>query len=146
MTELAVVLLVLGVLAGVAAPRILGGSEEAAIEATMLHLKAIAVAVEAYQNDVGDWPPDGLPGDPPPGLDEYLRPNLLSWSCPLGGVYDFDHRHEPSIPHCGVGVELAPERWGLMPEFDARFDDGAPESGWVRFEPAAGRLTLVIED
>lgn len=141
--ELVTVVLILGILVGVAMPRLLDGNRDADIEATISHLKTIATAAEIAYNQTGAWPADSRHGDMPPELADYLRPNLFDTPCPVGGRYDWDNG---SISGFDVAIsiyELAPDR-SLWNEIDRRIDDGDLSAGWVR-SPGGRRLSLVIE-
>ncbi|MEQ8847079.1 type II secretion system protein [Botrimarina sp.] len=124
--ELVIVLLVIGVLAGVAAPRLGEASDAAAVEATVQHLKTITVAAEMYRHELGSWPPGALPGQMPEGLDAYLRPDLFAAACPVGGRYDWDGAGTGTVQLKIVGPGADAD---AFPEIDARIDDGDLSTG-----------------
>jgi len=96
LVELLVVVLILGALAAIAVPRIIGGATNARINACKTNVDLINSQVELYYANEGDWPgqlsditadpnyfPDGAPG------------------CPFGTAYSYsttthhvsDHTH-----------------------------------------------------
>lgn len=135
--------LIIGILAGVLAPRLLQRSREAEITATIAELKTIAAAATAIRNATGDWPADGFAGIPPAVFDSYLRPNLLARRSPTGGEYDwdkdFDFKASFSIHGAGIDIPV----WAAI---DTRIDDGNAATGWVRYETAGLlRIRMILE-
>lgn len=56
LVELLVVVIILGILAALVVPRVIGRVDEARIEATRVQLKAIKDALEQYKLDNGQYP------------------------------------------------------------------------------------------
>ncbi|MGL4512862.1 MAG: type II secretion system protein [Lacipirellulaceae bacterium] len=136
--------LVIGILAGVLAPKLLGGSEEAKINATIVHLKTIAAAAERCRAETGSWPADGSTAELPAALAPYLRPNLFAAPCPLGGAYDWDGNSGGFVASVTVtSTEPDSMTWE---ELDGRIDDGHASNGWVRTDGAGDeRLRLILQ-
>lgn len=82
--------LILGVLAGVAAPRLFDATDEASVNATAQHLIVIAEAAELCFAQTGEWPGNQNGAILPPELAPYLRDNPFASPCPIGGVFDWD--------------------------------------------------------
>lgn len=142
--ELVTVVLILGILAGVALPRVMGGSDEAAIEATISHLKTITLAAELYYNETGDWPPNALSETMPVGMSPYLRPNIFAVACPAGGIYDWDQGNAGFAANIKI-VDEAPDltTWSAI---DRRMDDGDSTSGRLTRLPTGRRRWVWVID
>lgn len=144
--ELVTVVLIVGILAGVAAPKLMRGSDEAAIESTISHLKTIALAAEIYQNETGEWPANGGTGNMPPLFSDYLRPNLFAVPCPLGGQYDWDYQINGVTARIKVvDSDATTATWVRV---DQRIDDGDLASGRLQYFPlgAIDRYTWTLEE
>lgn len=108
--ELLIVVLIIGVLAGIAVPRVASRSDEAKATACKANMKEIATAVEAYYLDNGEYP-DSLSE-----LSDYLK---TVPKCPAGKKdYDYDRpdndkqRFTLSCPnHPSFKVTEASEAW-----------------------------------
>ncbi len=96
LVELLVVVMILGALAAIAVPRIIGGATNAKINACKTNVDLINSQIELYYANEGDWPSQlsDLTTDPnffPDGAPE----------CPYGTVYSYsttthrvsDHTH-----------------------------------------------------
>lgn len=144
--ELLAVLLIIGILSGVATPRLLKGASGADLEATVSHLKTIVLAAEIYYNDHGAWPDGQLEGLMHEDFEGYLRPNLFAVPCPIGGVYDWDENTRGVVAAMTIYDEN-PTR-SLWREIDSRLDDGNLSTGNVRSmdEGDAQLLRWILEE
>ncbi|QDT70695.1 Type II secretion system protein G precursor [Planctomycetes bacterium MalM25] len=138
--ELITIALILGILSGVAIPRLYTGYDEAAIGATVSHLKTIALAAEMLQNETGDWPSDAATGDLPTELSGFLRPNLFAVACPTGGAYEWDTNVDSVAARVKI-VRETNER-SVWVRIDSLLDDGALTTGRMTAEITAGRDEL----
>ncbi len=85
LVELLIVVLILGALAAIALPRIMGSATDAKANACKTNVDLINSQIEMYYAKVGAWPavltdvtndPNYFPDDPP--------------VCPFGTAYDYD--------------------------------------------------------
>lgn len=141
--ELAIVLLIIGILAGVAVPRVVRHSEEAAIAATISHLKTIALAAEMHHNESGAWPDDSVTGVIPPTLIDDLRPNLFAVPAPIGGGYDWDFG--TFVTDAAVKIVDTDPDARVWQEIDQRLDDGVSTTGNLRIQEVSGEWHLIWE-
>ena len=76
--ELVVVILILGVLAAMIVPRIIGRGDDAKVAAAKGDLATLATLLDLYRNDTGEYPTteDGLLAllDPPPDIEGWRGP------------------------------------------------------------------------
>ena len=84
LVELMIVVLILGALAAIAIPRILGGANTARINACQTNAQILNSQTELWNANEGDWPNDvaELTGEPnyfPEGLPE----------CPFGAAFPY---------------------------------------------------------
>lgn len=127
LVELIAAVLVIGILVGVAAPKMCNQLNESEIEATIQGLKTMALAAEMHHNDLGAWPPDAVRGAMPVGMEAYLRPNLFATTPPVGGQYDWDNGTAVAV--AAIKVSSDSPNFTVWNEIDARMDDGVPGSG-----------------
>jgi general secretion pathway protein G len=73
--ELMIVIVILGILAGVVIFATAGITDRGNVAACKTDLKTIEVAVEAYRAKNGDYPADLLILADPTGTDQFLRPD-----------------------------------------------------------------------
>lgn len=140
--ELVIVVLILGVLAGVAAPRLFDISKEAEINAMMAERNAILTAVELCAAATGSLPGDQMGGDFPPELAPYLSASVFVTNRPLTGTWDW------SLTEFGLQASLALADWTpdlpLWAEIDQAYDDGDIDAGGIRTVAAYGGHFLVF--
>lgn len=79
--ELMIVVLVMGVLAGIALLKVIDLRDSARTSQVAGDFRAVMLAAYTYQTDHQAWPADGAPGVIPPGLLPYL-PSSFSFSRP----------------------------------------------------------------
>src|ERR1017187_6243750 len=78
LVELAVVVLIIGILAALAVPALMRSALNARSSAVMNELRVYIEKIQAYAQQHGDCPPGGgTPGTFPPGMDGYL--NHTNW-------------------------------------------------------------------
>jgi len=85
LVELMIVVLILGALAAIAIPRILGGAQTARVNACQTNVDMLNSQIELYNANEGDWPtaltdvtndPNYFPDTDPP-------------SCPFGATFPY---------------------------------------------------------
>lgn len=91
LVELLVVIVVLGILAAMVAPKLINARDETALTATAADLKAIENAVALYASEHGAYPRDVSRRQAVSVLDPYFKnDNPFSKPAPIGGVYDYE--------------------------------------------------------
>jgi len=89
LVELMIVVLILGALAAIAIPRIMGGAQTARISACNTNIDMLNSQIELYNANEGAWPAalTDVTGDP-----NYFPDGAPA--CPLGTAYNYnaDHR------------------------------------------------------
>ena len=75
--ELMTVIIVLGLLSGIAILKYLDLRNSARAAEVAGDFRTVMVAAYNYYSDHNDWPPDGAAGAPPPALVQYLPASFL---------------------------------------------------------------------
>jgi prepilin-type N-terminal cleavage/methylation domain-containing protein len=88
--ELVVVVVIIGILAAIAIPRMTAASERARFTSTLASFKVMEGALDSYFTNERAWPVDEQPGIAPPALAPYLRASLWTKETPLGGAWDWN--------------------------------------------------------
>lgn len=129
LVEIVVVVMILGILAGVAAPKLLSFGQDAGVAATVQDLETVALAAELFYYERGHWPHDTAGGVCPTQLRPYITRDVFASASPLGGSYDWDrNRHGVTAAIKIVAPKPTNE---LMLAIDAQIDDGALDTGRI---------------
>lgn len=92
LVELMIVVLILGALAAIAIPRIMGGAQTARISACSTNIDTLNSQIELYNANEGSWPASlaALTSDP-----NYFPDGAPT--CPFGTAYNYNasHRIDP---------------------------------------------------
>ncbi len=134
LVELVVVVLVIGILAGIAAPQLFGISYQAEAAAIVSSVDIIFDAVERYAADNGKLPDDTSYGATPTDLEPYMSTRIFAQETALGGYYDWNGV-TTGAPVIGVGIRVS--SWSdssvrnLYSAIEDFADDGDPNSGWI---------------
>jgi prepilin-type N-terminal cleavage/methylation domain-containing protein len=70
--ELMIVVCIIGLVAGIAVPKVLRARSRAQAAEAVGAMRAVRIGVTIYFDSAGGWPADGSPGVIPPGLVGYL--------------------------------------------------------------------------
>jgi type II secretory pathway pseudopilin PulG len=143
---LVVVVLILGVLAGVAAPKLLSTGEDAAKQAFVQQLKVFYQAVERYSHDHGEFPANAPTAQLPVELEPYLRGLEFTRGTPLGGDWDYHARALGLVAGVGVHFLDASEQPGAetMKAIDRQIDDGDLTSGAFQRKDSGARFYWIM--
>ena len=138
-------ILVIGILVGVAAPRVLRGVDAAAVEATAGQINTIMLAAELCYSETGAWPSNQGGTVLPPEMAPFLRPNLFAVPCPIGGTYDWDYNNAGYVASLKIyGVDSDLTEWEAV---DRAIDDGNTATGRLFYTAGSplGRMRYVLE-
>ena len=87
--ELLIVISIIGILAAIVFSSLSGAKKNAYYSRTLEEFHTIDTALELYENDHGNFPPDAN-RNLPPGLETYLGPGVWPQAPYPGSVYDWD--------------------------------------------------------
>ena len=88
LVELMIVVLILGALAAIAIPRIMGGAQTARISACSTNIDMLNSQIELYNANEGSWPGSLAVI----GSDPNYFPDTAP-TCPLGTAYNYNANH-----------------------------------------------------
>jgi prepilin-type N-terminal cleavage/methylation domain-containing protein len=131
--ELTIAVLILGILAGVAAPKYVDWQQRTQNAAIYRNVQRICDAAETYLMLNGSYPKDVNPGILPSELADVLPSTLFANERPFGGKYDWNGLNTKmecfgvSLQHDNVDAEVL-KAWTA---FDREFDDGNLKQGGV---------------
>ncbi|MEO0475271.1 MAG: prepilin-type N-terminal cleavage/methylation domain-containing protein [Planctomycetota bacterium] len=145
--ELIIVVVILGVLAAVAIPRLSRGSEGAGINAFVNEINNLSKVIDMYQVETGNKISDSQTGITPRELGDYLHATTWEGQTPLGGEWDLER--DDSGVTLAVGVHYmrsstSPDEDKLT-RVDELLDDGDLSTGTFR-KIASKRYYLVLEE
>jgi type II secretory pathway pseudopilin PulG len=135
--ELAVVVLVIGIVAAASIPALKKNAQNARSSAVMNDFRVYAGAFQAYAQEHGDWPPGGgAPGAFPAGMDGYLSQTNWSRTTPIGGNYQFATQSPQQgsryaaviIIASGPNNPVTPDA-NQLTDIDTKLDDGNLTTG-----------------
>lgn len=129
LVELVVVILILGILAAVAVPKLMRQTREAQVTAVVRDLQMAYDAFERYYIEHGKWPEDVNSGNFPPEMKGYLNPKMFTQRNTLGGYYDWNRSYGAAA---AISIKMQPADVELFREIDRRMDDGNLATGNVK--------------
>jgi len=94
LVELMIVVLILGALAAIAIPRIIGGAQTARENACATNIAVMNSQIELFNADTGDWPSPLTEVTNDPNYFPDLEPD-----CPLDGNYSLDGNDRVTCSH-----------------------------------------------
>lgn len=148
--ELIVVMLIVAILAGVVAPRIIGRGDDARLARTISDVQTIRKAAELMYADLDRYPDDGQ-SDRDPGFadvtqvptalrDRWRGPYLDRWpdENAMGGHFDWEYRSQSQFNFDGQAgneawlriVGISESTW--LDLIDEELDDGNRSTGQAR--------------
>ena len=90
LVEIVVVILILGILSSVAAPKLINTSAVASQNAFITQMFAYADGFDLYKVENGSYPSSSPAGTLPSGMEKYLNPDEFALKTPLGGNWDYE--------------------------------------------------------
>ncbi len=134
LVELIVVIVVLGILAAVVAPKAINARQEATLTATAADLKAIENAIALYVSEHGAYPRDVNRRQVVSVLDPYFKTdNPFSKPAPIGGIYDYEGPPNWSPIQISIRSESQSNHsQDRALELDQYMDNGDLSSGTIR--------------
>jgi prepilin-type N-terminal cleavage/methylation domain-containing protein len=129
--ELVLALLITGILAAMAIPRLSAAANRSAMNATLATFRQLESALMMYRERTGTWPPDYNNGIQPVELNAYLAGRPMRRTTPIGGNWDWNGPGSTRAQF-GLNVAIANLSTSRMAEFDAMFDDGNLATGNFR--------------
>lgn len=136
-----VVVAIVGLLASLAIPALLGAATRTRNTAFVADLRVISEAFEMYNVRSHAYPPDGAAGVLPPEVKPYLKDTDWSKPTPIGGLWDWDFGVNEIT--AGVSVRGPLRSAGEMEAIDRMIDDGHVDTG--TFRRMSGRYTYILE-
>ncbi len=127
--ELAVVIVILGVIVSIAIPRVTSANENALLNAAVTDFRQLELALRMYHADHGAFPPNSQLGVFPPELKGYYSERAFLAGPTLGGRWDWNPTFGPVTPN--ITMEQNPPDVDLWLRFDERYDDGNLRGGKV---------------
>ena len=130
LVELVVVILILGILAGVAAPKLLNNTEEANKNAFITQLYIFVDGFTLYAAQKGGFPAGESPGVLPSGVENFISAKGFARPTPFGGQWDYLAGAQGQNP--SVGAEFPTTDWpgdAVFQQLDNEIDDGDTSTG-----------------
>jgi len=124
LVEVLVVMIILGLLSGIALLKYLDMRATAKTAALAADFRAVTVAALNYYADNNEWPAESGPGQVPNGLRGYLPGGLTETLERPDYVLDYENIALGETPLIGVSVRATDTR--LMGKFVATFGDRSP--------------------
>jgi general secretion pathway protein G len=133
LTELMIVVAILGLLAAIAIPNFAKARERSLSARFAADLRVAQGAFIEYSVEHGKYPPDTTPGIMPDGMADYLT--RVAWTKPntLGGLWDWDNGQFGF--KAGVSVYRPTVSRSQMLQLDRTIDDGDLATGDFRSRP-----------
>lgn len=145
LVELLIVVVILGILAGVVIPSFSNNASETAQTAFAHELRVYVDAAVLYELKEGEHVGDGSSGTPPSGFEPYIRVDDYVLPTPIGGVWDTEDSFSGVEASIGVHFNgVTPKPDDFMIGVDEIVDDGNLTTG--SFQKFAGdRFYFVLE-
>ena len=149
LVEVVIVVLILGIVAGVAVPTVVNRSKDATYVAFAKELIVFVDAAELFHAETGEWPEDSSSGSLPANnpFSNYVRVRQWTRPTPIGGDWDFENNDNGVT--AAVGVHFWSSEQTLetaeFDEIDAFIDDGSAETGSLRLF-GSDRYYWVLEE
>jgi len=147
LVEILIVVIILGILAALVVPGMVGVARQAEQAAFIREVKVYADAAMVFRVRTGGFLEDSEPGVLPAGFEGYVDGTDWVQPTPIGGKWDCLLNDLDVVAAIGVDFsddeDDAPDD-SYMAEIDASFDDGDLNDGMFR-KLAEGQFCYVIE-
>ena len=130
--ELVVVVLIIGILAAVGVPHLLGLTEEALIKRTITDVRAIHDAASLYLAEHGELPAQTEEGTGPGAFEGYIDGRVFNKVPPIGGIaYGWmkSWSNLDGLVYIDFGPNMPRD---IILEMDQKYDDGNPGNKSIR--------------
>ncbi len=146
LVEILIVVVILGILAGIVIPQMLGVTTQARQAAFIREIKVYSDAAMMFRVRTGGFLDAADPGTVPPGFEEYVDARDWIRPTPIGGMWDCLLDDLGVVAAIGVdfGADSVRDD-NFMLDIDRTFDDGNLDDGMFR-KLAEGQFCYVIED
>jgi len=141
--ELAVVVLTIGILAMIIAPRFANAQSSTKISAAAEDIKNITEAIEYFKASNGFWPLDTKVGVIPPEVKHALKNDkLFTTPTPIGGIYDYENNKNYKTVNLRIrGTTATPPPTLVDAQLlDEYIDDGVLNTGKFRTHATGGYI------
>lgn len=143
LVEIMIVVVIIGLLAGIAIPTFLGIRQSAQTSRMVNDFRTFKTAFEVHAFELGYWPDDVNRGVIPPTVEDYLKGESFTERTPIGGFWDWDF--DIGAVYAAVSVVEPTAGEGVLRKIDSGLDDGVLTSGSFR-RVEDGRYSLILED
>ncbi len=145
--EILIVVVILGILAGVVLAQFRSANDDAAKAAFLINGKTFVESAMRFQLDTGQFLEDSSSGALPAGFEQYVQAEKWVGGTPIGGVWDAQLNEDGITSAIGVHFNGtgATRDDAYMQEVDAMIDDGVLAAGGFR-KIAGGRYYFIIAD
>lgn len=151
--ELMIVLIVIGVIVAIAAPRMSRAAEASRFASTNATFNAILRAAEYYRAERGTYPPDYVQRSSHALFQPYMNTSVFLSPAPIGGDWDWNNRTNTSGAVVGhwttigpnISINVASPPLTLWQRFDASVDDGSLTNGVLRRERTTFLVMRVLD-
>ncbi len=127
MLELVMVIVIIGVIAGIAVPRFSDASQNARFNATRASWNVFEKAMFLYEANYNAFPPTMQKGEFESALKEFMKEDDWLAPAPMGGNWVF-----ANTATLGIGIQQDPVPAAIWLRYDRLFDDGDLNSGVIQ--------------
>lgn len=106
--ELILVVVIIGVIAAIATPRLSDAGERARYTSTWATYRNLAAGVEAYRSIWKSLPQNVNQATSPPGMAPFLDPRVWQRRPPIGGWWDWNGKFDASGNPASLWIGLPP--------------------------------------
>ena len=143
--EMMVVVVTIGILSAVIAPRFAAAKNQTSIAAAGEDLQGLARALTMYKASHGYWPADTPIGQLPPEIKaQFEDKNPFDQPTPINGIYDYENIRDSETIYIALKSTLATEAPSIVDAqaLDEYIDDGVLNSGRFRSTVGGGYIYM----
>lgn len=143
--ELVIVVVIMGMIAAIAVPRLVGFERRAEVNSTLMSFRNLERAMSLYYDEHRAWPADAEAGEYPSWMQGYIDKRTWMGVPSAGTVWDWN---DAAASPAGVGPNVAIACFGTPPmdawrAFEVRVDDGKATTGRVRIGKVGGGWAMM---